>query len=249
VPPEGFLDPSNWSHIVELPHNANQDDIAEWDGCFSDCVSGITLVEGELWRAVPDPLVVVYRNTSGWQTSVSHEVSFSQDLHKFHFPADRWEEAQDFCRQLARNTNRPVFAGGFVYDPSWVPMRDTDFAELREIASRQVSHINRNTSARAKIKTIGLGQIRPKLTWNDLPTELFNIYVALRNVLDVPAALFGEAEASTAVEYFERLLRLSDLPGLSWLALQPDAVRAHIEKWAARPIEFPLQLRTAGIRP
>lgn len=49
----------------------------------------MALVEGQLWRVTNEPLVVVYRNTSGWQTALTQDVSFGQGLQRFHFPVDK----------------------------------------------------------------------------------------------------------------------------------------------------------------
>ncbi|MBY3157210.1 hypothetical protein HFO56_33335 [Rhizobium laguerreae] len=252
VPPKGFHDPARWSNLDEFPPNACQEDIFEWEGRFTDCVKVMAVVDGALWRAVPDPLVVVYRNTSGWQTSVAHDVTFSQDLQRFHFSADRWAEAQAFCREMALGSGRPANAGRFTHDQTWVPTRETDAAEVRELAIRLASHISRMTNDHAVMKRVTHEKIKPKITWSDLPTDLFGVYGALRSVLDVPSDQFGEQQAGEAVECFDKVLAVSDRNGLGWLALQPEAYKAHIGKWNSRPIEFAFQrdhLRTGTLRP
>ncbi|MCS4090118.1 hypothetical protein [Rhizobium sp. BK176] len=238
VPPTGFFDPSKWTHLDEFPSNSRLEDIAAWEVLFADCARRMAVIDGGLWREFPDPLVLVYRNTAGWQTSVVHEVSYAQDLQRFHFSADRWQDAQDFCRQMAQAADRPAFEGRFTYDPIWGPSGDANAVEIRELAERLEHHVSKTTNEHASTKQLYNGGWRPKVTWGDLPTDLFCAYAALRSLLDVPVDMFGEREAGEALDCFERLVSISERKGLGWLALQPEAYRAHIEKWHARPIKF-----------
>lgn len=234
-------DPSNWPHLDGFPTNARLEDVAEWEVRFADCARRMAVIDGGLWRAFPDPFVLVYRNTAGWQTSVVHEVSYTQDLQRFHFSADRWQDAQDFCREMARVANRPAFVGQFTHDPVWGPTRDAHVAEVRELTVRLAHHVSRMTNEHAVTKHSFNGKWRAKVMWSDLPTDLFGVYATLRSVLDVPAELFGEHEAGEALECFEKMISISERKGLGWLAHQPEAYRAHIEKWHARPIEFEMK--------
>lgn len=236
-----FLEPSNWTNLDEFPTSARLEDIAEWEIRFADCARRMAVIDGGLWRAFPDPFVLVYRNTAGWQTSVVHEVSYTQDLRRFHFSADRWQEAQDFCREMARAANRPAFVGRFTHDPIWAPTRDANAEEVRELAVRLAHHVSRMTNEHAVTKHSFNGKWRAKVMWSDLPTDLFGVYATLRSVLDVPPELFGEHEAGEALECFEKMISISERKGLGWLAHQPEAYRAHIEKWHARPIELELK--------
>jgi hypothetical protein len=106
------------------------------------------------------------------------------------------------------------------------------------------------TNEHASTKHFYNGRWRPKVTWSDLPTDLFGVYGTLRSVLDVPAEMFGEREAGEALECFEKMISISERKGLGWLALQPEAYRAHIEKWHARPIEFEMkpELSLTGVQ-
>jgi hypothetical protein len=240
VPSSQYLEPSNWKHIDEFPANSRPEDIAEWEIRFADCAGRMAVIDGRLWRPFPDPLVLVYRNTAGWQTSVVHEVSFAQDLHRFHFPADRWQEAQNFCREKALTADRPAFRGEFTHDPIWGPDGDANAVEVMELARRLANHVSRMTNEHAYSKGV-YGTMRPNVTWGDLPTDLFGVYGTLRSLLDVPAELFGEREAGEAFDCFEKMISIAERKGLGWLALQPEAYKAHIEKWHARPIKFEMK--------
>lgn len=235
------LDPSNWTNLDEFPTGARLEDVAEWEVRFADCVRRMAVIDGGLWRAFPDPFVLVYRNATGWQTSVVHEVSYAQDLQRFHFSANRWQEAQDFCREMARSANRPAFVGHFSHDPIWGPSNDANAIEVRALAERLAQHVSRMTNEHASTKHSYNGTWRPKVTWSDLPTDLFGVYATLRSVLDIPAELFGEREAGEAIECFEKMISISERKGLGWLALQPEAYKAHVGKWHARPIEFEMR--------
>lgn len=236
-----FHEPTRWPH--ERGDNwhpqAALEDVVEWDGLFTACVADMAVVDGQLWRVCREPLVVVYRNTAGWQTALTQDVSFTQDLQRFHFPADRWAEAQDFCRAMVEASGRPFFAGHFVSDPVWSSERDTRICDLVAIASRFARHISRAVADKATKRT-EYGALKPRLSWHDLPTWLFSSYGEMRRILDMNEECIGEEEATVLVECFETILMNSNRPGLSWIALQPEAVRAHIEKWNSRPIELNL---------
>jgi hypothetical protein len=199
----------------------------------------MAMVDGQLWRAAREPFAVVYRNTSGWQTALTENISFKQDLQRFHFPADRWTDAQEFCMTMAAADGKPFFAGEFFSDPGWSSERDTLVYDLLAIANRLERHISRAVAGKATKRT-DYGSLKPRLTWHDLPTWLFSSYAEIRRILDMNVDCVGEAEAIALVDCFETILTNSEQPGLSWIPLQPEAIRAHIEKWNSRPIELNL---------
>lgn len=245
-----FHEPTRWPHERgdSWHPQASPEDVVEWDGLFSACVADMAVVDGQLWRASQEPLVVVYRNTAGWQTALTQDISFTQDLQRFHFPADRWAEAQDFCRTMGDAAGRPSFVGEFSSDPGWSPERDANTGDLLALASRFERHISRATAERAT-KRMEYGSVKPHITWHDLPTGLFRAYGELRRILDMGESDVGDAETSALVESFEAILSMSERTGLSWLALQPEAIRAHIDKWSARPIELTFGRPLSGATP
>lgn len=234
-----FSDPTRWPHEPgdSWHSQAEAEDILEWERLFDACVSDMAVVDGQLWRATREPLVVVYRNTAGWQTALTQDISFTQDLQRFHFTADRWAEAQEFCRAMGDAFGRPSFVGEFRFDPVWSPERDANTGDLLALAARFERHISRGTAERAN-KRMEYGAVKPRVTWHDLPAGLFRAYGEIRRILEVRESDVGDAEATALVENFEAILLMSERTGLSWLALQPEAIRAHIEKWNARPIEL-----------
>ncbi|MCZ7861338.1 hypothetical protein O9X98_08010 [Agrobacterium salinitolerans] len=233
-----FHDPAKWPCAGDNWHpQAHAEDVTEWENNFAACVADMAIVEGQLWRATREPLVVVYRNTAGWQTALTQEVSFGQDLHRFHFPVDRWEEAQEFCSAMAERAERPAFLGTFSTDAAWSAEREPNAGDLLALAARLERHISRGAANKAWKKG-AFGAVKPNVMWHDLPSALFLAYGGIRNVLALPESSVGEREAAELVEHFEAIMSLSERSGLSWLALQPEAFRTHIEKWNSRPIEL-----------
>lgn len=244
-----FHDPARWQYAGENWHpQACAEDVTEWESNFAACVADMAVVEGQLWRATKEPLVVVYRNTAGWQTALTQEVSFGQDLQRFHFPADKWAEAQDLCRDMAERAERPAFLGRFSTDPAWTPEREANAGDLLALAARLERHISRGAADKAWKKG-PFGSVKPHIMWHDLPSALFQAYGGIRTVLDLPESSVGEREEAELVEHFEAIMSLSERSGLSWLALQPEAFRTHIEKWNSRPIELAFANQGRGVMP
>jgi hypothetical protein len=233
-----FHDPGRWPDAGQNWHaQAHPAEVTEWESKFAHCVADMAVVDGQLWRVTKEPLIVVYRNTAGWQTALTQDVSFGPDLQRFHFPVDKWEEAQELCRTMAEGAQRPVFQGTFAIDPSWSAQREASADDLLALAARLERHISRAVAERATKKG-PFGSVKPHITWHDLPTALFHAYVGIRSVLDMPQERIGEREEAALVEHFEAIMSLAERNGLAWLSLQPDAFRAHIEKWNARPVEL-----------
>lgn len=67
-----FHDPARWPYAGDNWHpQAHAEDVTEWESYFAACVADMALVDGQLWRATKEPMVVVYRNTAGWQTALT----------------------------------------------------------------------------------------------------------------------------------------------------------------------------------
>lgn len=239
VPQHGH--PAKWPSLgADLPPKAVLEDIVEWEGYFDDFLENLVFVDGVIWRRAPEPLVVVYRNNVGWNTGLTSECGLGQDLYRFHFPLDRWSDAEALCRSLAEKSDRPAHAGKLFHDPLWVSTLNTDMLDIDMLAQRVEDTINRSTNNKATRTVNGrhISKIVPHMQWRDFPTDLFEAYVGLRRYLEIPRNEIDDSATGSAVEHIEAIISLAEQHDLNWLVSQPAAVLTHIEKWHSRPIEL-----------
>jgi hypothetical protein len=199
-----------------------------------ECVSGVAVVDGVMWRAVREPVFHVYRTNVGWKTELESDPSprAGMDRRHFYFDLDHFEEMTEWKRYLSRVVGSAFTEDEFELGAAYVPRIDGYALDVEMAVRDLVERFSLFDPAKGEIAKKPVGRL------DLLPLPLLEALVDARRYLAVPCEERTEAMHDAMIDLIERLPMLGEACGVNGLFAKERENAFHVEKWRNRPISL-----------
>ena len=212
----------------------NRADVEKAYAELAECAAGWMVMDGYLWRAIPEPMFHVYRTNDGWKTALvtTPDGRIGSDRRHFHFGLGEYAELMSWKAHLSEITNRPSTEDEFVAHDVYAPSLDGYRVDL-------VFALDDIVSRFAKAADPIWGPGGKALDYVGMPMPLFELFSDTRKLRHEAEVNWTDDLASDIADHLEKVNAfVGENPFYKDLFAKPSETSWQLDRWNSRPVSL-----------